>query len=85
MFINSEKEKQILSRFFVALCEAQKLMGDTINREINSVDPEAASVSIEAADILNKFSHFIDGFDDVLRDKFDVDTYLLLFPEEDKK
>jgi hypothetical protein len=82
MLIDSEKEKQILNRFFVDLCEAQKSMSVAINQEIDLVDSETASTSAEAANILNKFSCFIDEFDDVLRDKFNVDTYLLLFPEE---
>ena len=78
MFIDKEKEKAILSKFFIALCDAETEMTKAINTEIDSVDPFHASVSQDAANIINKFSKFINDFDDVLRDDLNIDTLELL-------
>jgi hypothetical protein len=72
--INKEREKEILSMFFVDLIKVEEIMGNAINKEIDLVDPENAYVSGDAADIMNSFSAFIEKFDDILRDKFNVDT-----------
>jgi hypothetical protein len=81
--INTEREKEILSMFFVDLCKVQEIMGKAINKEIDLVDPESAHVSGGAADIMNSFSDFIEKFDDILRDKFNVDTLGLISWDSD--
>jgi hypothetical protein len=81
MFIDKEKEKAILSKFFIALCDAEAEMTKAINKEIDIVDTDHASVSQDTANILNKFSCFIDEFDDVLRDDLNIDT-LAFFADE---
>jgi hypothetical protein len=78
MFIDKEKEKAILSKFFIALCDAEVEMSKAINKEIDSVDTDYASVNKETANIINKFSKFINDFDDVLRDDLNIDTLELL-------
>jgi VIT1/CCC1 family predicted Fe2+/Mn2+ transporter len=72
--LNKEREKEIMSMFFVDLIKVEEIMGNAINKEIDLVDPENAHVSGDAADIMNSFSAFIEKFDDILRDKYNVDT-----------
>jgi hypothetical protein len=81
MFIDKEKEKEILSKFFIALCDAEIEMTKAINTEIDNVDTQHASVSQDTANIINMFSNFINDFDDVLRDDLNIDT-LAFFADE---
>ena len=65
MFIDKEKEKEILSKFFIALCDAEIEMTKAINTEIDNVDTQHASVSQDTANIINMFSNFINDFDEL--------------------
>ena len=84
MFVNKEKEKAILSKFFIALCEAETVMAGAINKEIDDTDPFHASVGRETANVINRFSDFINDFEDVLRDDLNIDT-LAFFPDEESE
>ena len=84
MYIDKEKEKVILSEFFIALCEAETKMANQINQLINETDPLEASVCDATAQIVNKFSVFISDFEDILRDKLNIDT-LEFFKDEEVK
>jgi hypothetical protein len=74
MLIDKDKEKAILSEFFIALCEAETKMANQINQLIGETDPLEASVCDATAQIVNKFSNFISDFEDILRDKLNIDT-----------
>jgi hypothetical protein len=84
MLIDKDKEKAILSEFFIALCEAEVKMADQINQLINETDHPEASVCDATAQIVNKFSVFISNFEDILRDKLNIDT-LEFFKDKEVK
>ena len=84
MLIDKDKEKAILSEFFIALCEAETQMADQINQLISEMDHTEASVCDSTAQIVNKFSIFMFDFEDILRDKLNIDT-LEFFKDKEVK
>ena len=84
MFIDKDKEKQILGKFFIALCDAETEMSKAINKEIKSIDTHRASVNEETANVINRFSDFMNNFEDILRFELGVDT-LAFFEDEESK
>jgi hypothetical protein len=71
-------EKEALSKLFVDLCKIQE--------DFSKIFPPAPEVitldnsSEESLDIYNKISILIDNVEDTLIDKFNIDTFILNYP-----
>jgi hypothetical protein len=71
-------EKEALSKLFVDLCKIQE--------DFSKIFPPAPEIitldnsSEESLDIYNKISILIDNVEDTLIDKFNIDTFILNYP-----
>ena len=68
-------EREILTKLFVSLCEAQKNFSEAHNQNITQ-NPNQP-LGNEAIGIINELSILLDKYDSLLHEKYNVDTYEL--------